>query len=1478
MEKTLGFLCLLLLPGWLGSSGQEYARHTLQHTTLGVSAQNMRIDKRYATRNQVQQNTSFLSPVRAVAFSMSNSAQNVMPVATAPDGTEIWGSVLAARSWVNSGSKYGMYAFDAVPNTELDTLCLSNDLVPNGGSVYADGMYRFFTYVQDPVQDYVVFHEYKAQTWTPTTNNGRKFYDYNLLSNDMTYDATTGRSYGIFFNSDFSKQVFGYVDFNTFKRTDVATISNMAKYMAAIAAAPDGQIYTILQSSELAKINKETGQITPVGLLGVPVNTYMQSLAFDQRTGKLYWTRCSNIEHALYQIDTSTGRAYKISDFPGQEQITGIFVPDTNPLNTQAPAKITDIHLTPIEPTNTCDVQFTLPSKTVGGDDASGSMNYVVCAGPDTLQTGTGQPGESISFTGQLPTGSVRMSFLCSNSSGTSETAHRIVWGGPDVPAAPGQVDFYVDAGNVAHVKWNRVTEGLHSHHLLPSAVSYKVYRAGEKAAVATVADTVFTEDVPQQNYALSGYTITAVNNGVAGESGSSNKVAFGKAFVMPYVEGFRSKADADLFTIVNPDDDDSFWQYVSSYDRMCISCYDKADDWLITPPIHFDGEHASTLSFAARILGGRRAKLSVSVGTGDDPASYKEIVPTMSVTATSDTVYQVRIIKPEQGDYRIAWHAESDALPYSLALGNVSVKQSGPLTMPAAPTAFSAIPDAKGGTGASISLKAPDKDVKGQSLDSLSEVIVCRNDTVIHTFENPATGTTLSYKDNTPPRGRNTYSAMAILNGTRGEKASAAAFVGVDVPCAPAKLTARRTSGNNITLQWDGITTKGANGGYVDLGSIHYAVFCPDGKGMPQVIARTSQGDTTLTTTIPSFADGTIYSYVVVAYNSDTISAATESNYIVTGNSATVPYRETFPYGTLSHGWWRTGNGQNLLTLAATNASDDIAGLVFWYAANKGEDATISSTKISLAGTVNPELVFAYYVPDKSVGQNVKLHVSATKGDYLTQVTLKDIAWGDAPHTGWNTAVADLSALRDEDFIMLHFRAESNVTGNEQGLVAIDNIRIQEHQANDLSVLLSLPQDTVVAGQKAVVRVHVYNNAASAQGTGLITLRDAHDKVLGSVSLDSVPEPYGYKLYDMDYQSDIRDRQTAVVKAEVTAEYDDDADNNTSSATIGVSRPHLPTVADLEASGTSGGNLLKWKAPERQIARTTETFESAPAWSIYNIGDWRLVDGDRGNAYDMGSLNVPRAGTPYAFMVFNPVQLGINYTTQSVYVPHSGNQYLAAFSVDPSTTQLGHNDDWLISPSLSGKQQDVSFYVRMPSDEYEAEHFEVLYSCAGKDTAAFRLLADYPMVSTEWYRVSVRLPEGSRYFAIRYLSHNCMSMFIDDITYQSGTPIVQGYRIYRDGEPLTDVTSADSAFTDTDGGAHSYQVSVLYEDAESELSDAAVITGMHNVAIEQPGGAGAQAFYGVDGKLLGTRHVDASGIYLLRNKQTGRVRKQVVR
>lgn len=1475
MDKTFKLLCLLLFSVGVDSGAQECLKHPLQHHASDVPTFNMHIDKSYVVRNQVQKGSPFHSPVHAIPFSMKNGVQSVTPVATAPDGTEIWGSVLTSRSWQTIGSKYGMYSFDAVPNTQLDTLCLSNDLVPNGGSVYADGMFRYFTYVQDPVQDYVVFHEYNTRTWAPTTNNGRKFYDYSLLSNDMTYDATTGRNYGIFFNSDFSKEVFGYVDFNTFKRTDIATISSKVKYMAAIAAAPDGQIYAVLQSSELAKINKETGQMTIVGLLGVPVNTYMQSLAFDQRTGKLYWTRSSDVEHALYQIDTTTGRAYKITEFPYQEQITSIFIPDTSPLKPKVPAKITDITISPIEPTDTCDVRFTLPTTTVSGEAASGELGYVVCVGSDTLMTGIGHPGESVSFTNQLPKGNVKMSFSCYNHSGSSEMAHRMVWAGPDIPLSTKQVDFSVDAENHAHVTWNRVTEGLHHHALQQSAITYKVCRTGENSAIATVADTSFTETLPQQDYASCGYTVIPVNNGIQGGASSSNKVAFGKAFEMPYVEGFRSEADADLFTVINPDADYSVWQYYAPYNRMCINSYDGANDWLLSPPIHFDGEHAATLSFSSRLLGGSEGRMSISIGAGDDPSYYHEIIPMLKVTATSDTTYQARVIEPTQGDYRIAWHAVSSAMPYAMTLGEVSLKESGSLRMPAAPSSFSAQPGKKGEADVSVSLITPTVDVKGQKLASLSEVDILRNDTIIHTFANPAPGASLSFKDDAPLLGQNTYSAKALLNDMVGEEVRSSVYVGKDVPCAPSHFQAKRTSGNSITLQWNGITSKGENGGYVDLNAIHYAVFCPDSKGYPKLIATTNQGDTTCTTTIPDFADGTVYTYVVVAYNNDTISSATESNYLVTGTSATIPFRETFPNGTLSHGWWRTSNGQNLMTLASTNASDDIAGLVFWYAANKGENATISTTKISLAGATNPELVFAYYVPDKSVGQEIKLHVSATKGDYITQVPLKDIVWGDAPHTGWNTAVVDLSSLKNEDFFMLHFQAESNVIGNEKGLVAIDNIRIQEHHANDLSLLLSLPQDTVVAGQKAVVRVHVYNNSASAQGRGLMILRDAHDKVLNTVSLDSVPEPYGYMLFDLDYQSDIRDQQTAMVKAEVSPEFDEDANNNVSSATIHVTRPHLPTVTDLVAFGTNDGNLLNWKAPVRQISRTTETFETVPAWGIYNIGDWRLVDGDKGNAYSIGNINIPRAGTPYAYMVFNPAQLGIDYTKATVFTPHSGNQYLAAFSVDPSTTKLGHNDDWLISPSLSGKQQDVSFFVRMPSDKYEAEHFQVLCSSTDKDTASFKLVADYPMVSTEWYRVSVRLPEGSRYFAIRYLSHDCMSMFLDDITYQRGTPLVQGYRIYRDGEPLTEVTSADSTFTDTDGGGHSYQVSVLYDDAESELSSAAVITGLQNVNVQQIGNVNSRAVYSVDGKQIHTGNKDA-GIYLVRDKKTGKVRKEV--
>ena len=65
------------------------------------------------------------------------------------------------------------------------------------------------------------------------------------------------------------------------------------------------------------------------------------------------------------------------------------------------------------------------------------------------------------------------------------------------------------------------------------------------------------------------------------------------------------------------------------------------------------------------------------------------------------------------------------------------------------------------------------------------------------------------------------------------------------------------------------------------------------------------------------------------------------------------------------------------------------------------------------------------------------------------------------------------------------------------------------------------------------------------------------------------------------------------------------------------------------------------------------------------------------------------------AFMVFNPEELGVNVDEYPQFKPASGKQFLIAMSAQSSSTRKGHNDDWLISPKLSGEAQTISFKAK---------------------------------------------------------------------------------------------------------------------------------------------------------------------------------------
>ena len=60
---------------------------------------------------------------------------------------------------------------------------------------------------------------------------------------------------------------------------------------------------------------------------------------------------------------------------------------------------------------------------------------------------------------------------------------------------------------------------------------------------------------------------------------------------------------------------------------------------------------------------------------------------------------------------------------------------------------------------------------------------------------------------------------------------------------------------------------------------------------------------------------------------------------------------------------------------------------------------------------------------------------------------------------------------------------------------------------------------------------------------------------------------------------------------------------------------------------------------------------------------------------------------------------------------PHSGKQFAACFATDLEYSEAEHNDDWLISPLLNGKAQQVSFFAKSSFAEYKEEFEEIATS-----------------------------------------------------------------------------------------------------------------------------------------------------------------------
>lgn len=145
----------------------------------------------------------------------------------------------------------------------------------------------------------------------------------------MVYDYSTGNFYCAT-NNDW----FGKVNIENGSITLIGENPlDIPGYVVAMACSKSGELYIIstpqTQGVEgiFYSVDKATGVATKIGGTGI-VTWYIQSMAFDYKTGILYWVSYgSGFDHAFCTIDPATGKATVIGNFDGKKEITGLYFP-----------------------------------------------------------------------------------------------------------------------------------------------------------------------------------------------------------------------------------------------------------------------------------------------------------------------------------------------------------------------------------------------------------------------------------------------------------------------------------------------------------------------------------------------------------------------------------------------------------------------------------------------------------------------------------------------------------------------------------------------------------------------------------------------------------------------------------------------------------------------------------------------------------------------------------------------------------------------------------------------------------------------------------------------------------------------------------------------------------------------------------------------------------------------------------------------
>lgn len=1461
MSKVFTLIAAALIAPALWLSVSAQAVYPLRSDVGGPVA--MKGQKAAARVRDVRSNGTATTVARSLV------ARNVMSTtATASSGyvPNIYGIVIYDNTWTSATRARGVYSFQgSADGGNTITAEVVDNSIFNATSGYGyNGTYSFMG-AEDGSYS---FFNYDVEDWTKISSVEQ--WSSSSLGLDLTYDPTTGKVFGVFPNTSYGSDhyVFGSVDY-TKSYNNVTVIGNFEKNdtIVALACNKDGHVYGINYDGTLYVINKESGQKTEVGQTGVDGSTYLQSAAFDPKSGMLYWAATlKNGMSILYKIDPQTAVATPLFKFPNSQEVVGLYIP-APAADDKAPAYPADLTANFVNANLLGTLRFTMPSKTYdGNDDLTGSLTYYVVANNDTVATGTAAPGKSVIAIVELPKGGqTKFKVFAKNDQGFGPAVKMSRWVGYDKPSAPASAVFQLDKTTAAAtLKWSAVTgKGIHQGYVDEQNVKYDVIRyPGAVKVGQDLSRTSFSEVLPKAELASIYYAVVAKNGGVASDTVISNAITYGEAFEVPYSDRLnKNSSKINFYTIKDANKDGSTWggDYSGNV-RYSYNSTNAADDWLITPPIHLEAGKNYLLSFVTHAgYSGTTERLAVAYGSSDDDVTtYSQLIAPFDIKGEDEQTKKQTFTPASTGDYKFGFHALSDADQYSLYLDSIYVDYAPSTEVPDTVSSFNITPAAKGALKSTVTFTAPSKTASGNALVSLSSIVLKRGNDTINVFHNPTPGATLTFDDNSPDNGMNTYSVISTNSEGKSEVSKKEVWIGLDAPLAPKDMKVYDT-GDSVRISWTAPSfDKGLHGGYVDPSTVRYSLH--DASNYMQIVIEHISATTYMDKkvhTSESVSQGALYyalnSETMIGDNEYVEGGGTSSDYIRTGIPMSLPYKESVPDGTFeNNGSWSENNlysqaNYGWRTTTDVSADNDKGSIVFTSSEN-GDYSTWYAPKVSLAGASQPYFLFSYFA---FPGEKTKIQAVGKDNSYETD-TLSTITFSNKDAVaGWHRVAYPISKWKNSRYVIMGVKA--TVYGKDQYAI-IDNVEVRDVKNNDLTASISAPSQAFT-GSKVGVDVVVSNIGLNTAKDYDVSLYN-NDKVIATVHRSGL-QFLANDSIQFNYTPTAAD---SVLNCKAVVNYSGDeavANNTTQTVKTVVKQNNYPAPTGVTASATGTDVQVSWDAVADEADNTVkETFEDYTPWKTSGFGDWLTVDGDGTYTYQIGeAYPFDGAGYPMAFIVMDNTKWNIDNESDSIMLAaHSGHQYLASFDTyGDADAGISQDDDWLISPELSGKEQTISLFAKSLQAKYK-ETFTICYSTGSTDPKDFKVLQTVSKADAEWTEYKQLLPAGAKRFAIHNISKKCHALFVDDITYDGKSLKVDHFNIYRDGVLVGQAPAGTTSFTyaNAPSGTHKYQVSVVYENGESPLSEASVATGIHSIHV---GEGDAAPSYNLSGQRVGSAY-----------------------